>query len=119
MTEKRILLVEDHSLWIGLVRREIDGLDVELVVATDYQEALQALRKGPYDLLILDNNLNENRNVSVELMQMARRFLKEMPKVIVHSDDLPLKTKNEAIELGGECIDKGTGLREAVVRLLA
>lgn len=122
MSQKRILLVEDEAWWQKFVTQALEGLDIELVIASDYGEGMQALRNGPYDLLILDNNLKQIRGGGIELLQAARRFLlRPMPPAFVHSADLTPQAEEQVRVLGAEYFKKQESrekLKEIVVRLL-
>lgn len=122
MTRKRILLVEDREFWRSFVSKALSLLDVELVTANTYGEGLQALQRGPYDLCIFDNTLGDIRNASVDLIQIAIRWLRPLPPIIVHSADLPSETERQITLLDAEYIEKHQNpetLKHAVERLLA
>lgn len=121
MSQKRILLVEDDEWWRRFVMKALEGLPLELVIASDYGEGLRALREGPYDLLILDNTLKNIRGASIELLQAAHRLLKEMPPAFVHSADLTPQAEEQVKMLGAEYLRKQEShevFKETVLRLL-
>lgn len=121
MSDKHILLVEDEEIWRRLAIAELADLGLQITEVADYGGAIEALKGGPYDLLIFDNTLQHNRNVSVELMQVANLRQRPMPPVIVHSADLPRPIEEQVLSLGGEYVRKSGSsrvLRPVVVRLL-
>jgi len=103
---KQVLLVEDEDQWRAFAEKALEGLPIDLTIATDYRDSVVALRKAEYDLIILDNTLHSLRNVSVELIQMASRFQQGAPKIFVHSHDLTFMTEREVKALGGEFLRK-------------
>ncbi|HWW11682.1 MAG TPA: response regulator [Brevundimonas sp.] len=50
----KILLAEDHDINRRVVALILDGLDVELTMAVDGQEAVARFRPGEYDLVLMD-----------------------------------------------------------------
>ena len=55
--KKRILLVEDAPMSIAVVRKEIEFLGYECVVAKDGQEAVRKASKHVPDLILMDISL--------------------------------------------------------------
>ena len=53
----KLLLAEDRPGDAWLVRKALSGVDVELIVASDGEQAPQHLRSSRFDLVILDLNL--------------------------------------------------------------
>jgi len=106
MAQKRVLLAEDEERWHRFVVESLEDVDIELTVATTYGETVRALRAGPYDLLILDNTLHECNNVSLEFIQMCKRFCSWVPKYIVHSAGLPAHIERDVKALGAEYLRK-------------
>jgi CheY-like chemotaxis protein len=51
---KTVLLVEDEPLLGNLLRRRLEKEGFTITLARDGQEALDALKKGEFDLMLLD-----------------------------------------------------------------
>lgn len=83
MSNLRLLLVDDHIVVREGVRRLLaDNPDVSVFEASSGQEALAAYRKEPFDIVILDLNLDGTGGLEV-----LKRLLIEDPnaKIIVFS----------------------------------
>ena len=72
--KKRILLVEDAPMSIAVVRKEIEFLGNECVVAKDGQEAVQKASEDQPDLILMDISLPK-----MDGFQAASR-IRENPK---------------------------------------
>ena len=70
MTAKKILVVDDEPDLVELVSYNLKKEGYKVVTAPDGEEALEKLRKGPFDLVILDLMLPGIQGV--ELCRMIR-----------------------------------------------
>jgi DNA-binding response OmpR family regulator len=79
-TKKRILLVEDEKHLCLLYKEELakDGFDV--TVAGDADEALEALRKAHFDLIITDIRMPGKDGIELITHVMGQR--KDIPIII-------------------------------------
>jgi two-component system CheB/CheR fusion protein len=68
----RILLVEDHGDTARIMRRLLQGRGHEVQTAADVASALEATRRGQFDLLISDLGLPDGSG-----MDLMRRFVAE------------------------------------------
>lgn len=62
---RRVLLVEDHEVVRSLLRDTFPPEDYEVVEAADGAQALDVLRREPFDLVVLDWNLPERSGAEV------------------------------------------------------
>ncbi len=94
----RILVVDDHSIVRSGVRRLLADLrDLELLEAASGEEALEQVRDGAFDLVILDLNLP-----GLGGLELLRRLLKSGPNlsVLVFSLHTEAIYANRAMEAG-------------------
>jgi CheY-like chemotaxis protein len=80
MSGARILLVDDEEPIREFVSRalQLSGRDVQVTVATDGLEALEALAAGPYDLLITDIVMP-----GLDGIELALKVAKDYPDVTI------------------------------------
>jgi len=94
----RILVVDDHAIVRSGVRRLLADLrDLELQEAASGEEALEQVRDGAFDLVILDLNLP-----GLGGLELLRRLLKSCQKlsVLVFSLHTEAIYANRAMEAG-------------------
>ncbi len=94
----RILVVDDHAIVRSGVRRLLADLrDLELQEAASGEEALEQVRDGAFDLVILDLNLP-----GLGGLELLRRLLKSSQKlsVLVFSLHTEAIYANRAMEAG-------------------
>jgi DNA-binding NarL/FixJ family response regulator len=86
----RVLLVEDSRMLQDRLRETLDGLPgVELTAAVDSEaEAVEAIRKGTCDAVILDLHLRRGTGFGV-LREVARRCDRAPVVVVFTNYDLP------------------------------
>ncbi|HSD52792.1 MAG TPA: response regulator [Burkholderiales bacterium] len=86
----RVLLVEDSRMLQDRLRETLDGLPgVELTEAVDSEaEAVEAIRKGTCDAVILDLHLRRGTGFGV-LREVARRCDRAPVVVVFTNYDLP------------------------------
>lgn len=68
---RRVLLVEDHADTLAAARELLTGLSCHVVTATCVEDALEAVRTAPFDLVISDLGLPDGSGV--DLMRILRR----------------------------------------------
>lgn len=71
----RVVILDDESIARDLLRRYLLKRDYEPVEASTVDQAVQALRTGPVDAVILDVRLGEERNG----LDVLRQFRREVP----------------------------------------
>ena len=98
----RILVAEDNPADVYLLREafSIDGQEVDLVVVTDGEQALEFVQKqGEYsnaavpDLIVLDLNLPKSDGSDVLRCIRNTDAYKEIPVVVLTSSDSPRDRK--------------------------
>ena len=115
----RILVVDDEPEIARLVRRYLEEDGCTVVVAYDGEEALQALRRNPPDLVVLDLCLP--RRDGWELTRLIRndRYLGSLP-IIMLTARVEGTDKIVGLELGADdYITKPFNPREVVARVRA
>jgi CheY-like chemotaxis protein len=92
----RLLVVDDEEI-IRDVFKDLMGRECEVLEASDAEEALTHLRRGPVDLLVTDKNLPGLSGL--ELARQARR-MDPHSRVILMTGYPSLVTAQQALELG-------------------
>lgn len=83
MQQLRALLVEDQPADIELVQRTLrdHGFDVQSCAVQDEEEFLEAIRKGPYDVVLADYNLPQWNGM--EAVSVLRSERLDIPVILV------------------------------------
>lgn len=109
----RILVVDDHAIVRSGIRRLLADLpDVQLHESASGEDALEAVRGTPFDLVILDLNLP-----GLGGLELLRRLLKISPKaaVLVFSLHTEAIYANRAMEAGARgFVSKGAAPEEFI-----
>ncbi len=77
----RILLVDDESQAIGMMRPKLESWGYEVVTASGGEEAIKKVKLQLPDLLLLDVNMPEKDGV--ETLKEIREFNKGLPVVML------------------------------------
>lgn len=93
----RVLLVDDEPDIAPLVAMCLDQLDVQVVNAAGLDEALDAARAAPVDLVLLDLALGNADGLEILPRLRAEPGLKEVPVVAFTAHD---SRKVEAMQCG-------------------
>ena len=113
----RILLVDDESAIRRALRPSLLDLGFQVVEASRGEEALQQLRAGTFDVVLLDVNMPGIGGI--ETLRRIRSFAPRLPIVMVTVRDGE-EEKVEALELGADdYVTKPFGMRELVARVRA
>lgn len=72
----RVVILDDESVARDLLRRYLLRREYEPVETATVDQAVQALRAGPVDAVILDVRLGEERNG----LDVLRQFRREVPE---------------------------------------
>jgi two-component system invasion response regulator UvrY len=109
----RILVVDDHAIVRSGIRRLLAELpDLELSESASGEDALERVRSGPFDLIILDLNLP-----GLGGLELLRRLLKASSKapVLVFSLHTEAIYANRAMEAGARgFVSKGAAPEEFI-----
>jgi CheY-like chemotaxis protein len=83
----RCLIVEVDEHWVGYLKRTLASLDLETKVVSNYEDALDELQAGNYDLVTLDLSLDREKRSDWGKSLLAAIKLKRLsvPPIIVVS----------------------------------
>jgi two-component system KDP operon response regulator KdpE len=113
----RILLVDDESAIRRALRPPLVELGFQVVEASRGEEALQLLRSGPVDVVLLDVNMPGIGGV--ETLRRIRTFAPRLPVIMLTVRDAE-EEKVEALESGADdYVTKPFSTRELIARLRA
>lgn len=99
--KNRILIVDDTDLVKKVVKRSIQGLDVELLEASDGKEGLDVLEKekGAVDVILLDWNMPRMNGYELLKAVKSNNSLKHIP-VIMLTTESEKANINKALQEG-------------------
>jgi two-component system KDP operon response regulator KdpE len=113
----RILLVDDESAIRRALRPPLVELGFQVVEASRGEEALQLLRTGPVDVVLLDVNMPGIGGI--ETLRRIRAVSPRLPIIMLTVRDAE-EEKVEALELGADdYVTKPFSTRELIARLRA
>jgi two-component system KDP operon response regulator KdpE len=113
----RILVVDDESAIRRALRPPLIDLGFQVVEASRGEEALQQLRAGSFDVVLLDINMPGIGGI--ETLRRIRAFAPRLPILMVTVRDGE-EGKVEALELGADdYITKPFSMRELIARIRA
>jgi two-component system, OmpR family, KDP operon response regulator KdpE len=111
----RILVVDDEPAIRRALRPPLMELGFQLAEASRGEEALQALRAQPYDVVLLDVNMPGLGGI--ETLRRIRSFAPRLPVLILTVRDQE-EDKVEALDLGADdYVTKPFSTRELVARI--
>jgi DNA-binding NtrC family response regulator len=70
---QHILIIEDDSKWQAVLRETLEDEDYDVTLVANYQHGRQTLEKRPFDLIILDLNLDE-KSPTLDGERLLRRI---------------------------------------------
>jgi two-component system KDP operon response regulator KdpE len=113
----RILCVDDEASIRRALRPPLLDLGFQMVEASRGEEALQLLRSGSFDVVLLDSNMPGIGGL--ETLRRIRTFAPRLPIVMVTVRDGE-EEKIEALELGADdYVTKPFSMRELIARIRA
>lgn len=112
-TPKRILLVDDDQLILGLLSERLTRSGYKMFTATNAAAAILLLAENQIDLLLLDILIGEDDGF--ELFQKIRQNLPEMPAIFLSG----IRAEDELFQLelkktGCVCLSKRTTVTDLV-----
>jgi len=114
-TAIRILLVDDESAIRRALRPPLLELGFQVVEASRGEEALQMLRAGTFDVVLLDVNMPGIGGI--ETLRRIRAFAPRLPVLILTVRDQE-EDKVEALEIGADdYVTKPFSTRELIARI--
>lgn len=114
-TAIRVLVVDDEPAIRRAIRPPLMELGFQVAEASRGEEALQALRSGPHDVVLLDINMPGIGGI--ETLKRIRSFAPRLPVLMltVRDDE---EDKVEALELGADdYVTKPFSTRELIARI--
>lgn len=96
---KKILLIEDEELLIGLLEKKLDCEGYAVSVARDGEEGLKLMRESIPDLILLDLVMPKMGGFEVMAEMKKDKELQKIPIIIVSNSGQPVEL-NEAQKLG-------------------
>lgn len=98
---KKILLIEDEEIVIGLLQKKLSKEGYEVSVATNGEEGLKAIRQVNPDLILLD--IIMPRMGGFEVMEEINKDpeLKKIPIIVISNSGQPVEL-DKAQQLGAK-----------------
>ena len=82
--KKRLLIIDDDPDFAGAIRSILESAGYEIEVTHNPKDGWQALKKNPYDLLLLDIMMGRGaEGVMIARKIRKDRVLREMPVLII------------------------------------
>lgn len=97
MGKLKILIVDDEPVFLEVMSIRIKGWGYGLIKAANSKEAIEALKKGHPDIVLLDYKLPDKDGVAT--LKEIRKFDKEIP-VIMFTAYPDAETMKESGKLG-------------------
>lgn len=98
---KKILLIEDEEIMIGLLQKKLTKEGYEISVARDGEEGLKAVREIKPNLILLDIIMPKMGGFEV-MEEMAKdKELKKIPVIIISNSGQPVEL-DRAQQLGAK-----------------
>jgi CheY-like chemotaxis protein len=97
----RLLLVEDVAINRELVRTLLSPFDIEIDTAEDGFEAIEAFRRGAYDLVLMDVQMPGMDGLT------ATRHIRALPQASAAATPIVAMTANVLPEQIARCLDAG------------
>jgi len=98
---KKILLVEDEELVVGLLQRKLINEGYKVSVARDGEEGLKMMKETKPDLILLDIIMPKKGGFEVMEEMQEDPELKKIPVVIISNSGQPVEL-DRAKELGAK-----------------
>jgi two-component system, OmpR family, KDP operon response regulator KdpE len=111
----RILLVDDESAIRRALRPPLSELGFEVVEAIRGEEALQLLRSGSFDAVLLDINMPGIGGI--ETLRRIRAFAPRLPVLMLTVRDAEEEKVNALDEGADDYITKPFSIRELIARI--
>jgi len=113
----RVLLVEDHAINRELALEMLSGAGATVSTATNGQEALQQVRRRPFDLILMDIQMPEMDGYEATRLIRADPALADLPILAMTANAMPAD-RQRALEAGmNDYIAKPVDADELVEKL--
>lgn len=100
-TVSKILIVDDEPFNVDYLEQELEGLDCEVISASNGQEALEKVRDAAPDLVLLDIMMPVMDGFTVLSQLKAEASTRDIPVVIISASN-DLKSVVKGIQMGAE-----------------
>ena len=100
-TVSKILIVDDEPFNVDYLEQELEGLDCEVISASNGQEALEKVRDAAPDLVLLDIMMPVMDGFTVLSQLKAEAATRDIPVVIISASN-DLKSVVNGIQMGAE-----------------
>ncbi len=116
---KKILLVEDEEIMIGLLQKKLTQEGYEILVARDGEEGLEAIKKNKPDLILLDIIMPKMGGFEVMEEMSKDPEIKDIPVIVISNSGQPVEL-DRAQRLGARdwLIKTEFDPREVVVKVI-
>ena len=98
---KKILLIEDEEIMIGLLQKKLTNEGYEVSVARDGEEGLKAMREVRPDLVLLDIIMPKMGGFGVMEGMQKDKELKKIPVIVISNSGQPVEL-DKAQKLGAK-----------------
>jgi len=98
---KRILLIEDEEIMIGLLQRKLTQEGYEISVAKDGEEGLRVMREVNPALILLDIIMPKKGGFEVMEEMAKEKELKRIPVIVISNSGQPVEL-DRAQKLGAK-----------------
>ena len=75
----KILVVDDQESWRMLLKTILDGEGYNVTTASSFQEGSDLIKKGDFDLIILDMRLVDNATYNIQGMALLKQTKSQHP----------------------------------------
>ena len=96
---KKILIIEDEEIVLGLLQKKLNQEDYEVSVARDGEEGLKKMREIKPDLVLLDVIMPKMGGLEVMEEMQKDSGLKKIPVIVVSNSGQPVEI-DKVRELG-------------------
>ena len=98
---KKILLIEDEEIMIGLLQKKLTNEGYEVSVARDGEEGLKAMREVRPDLVLLDIIMPKMGGFEVMEGMQKDKTLAKIPVIVISNSGQPVEL-DKAQKLGAK-----------------
>lgn len=91
MATQKILIIEDESIMLSLLRRKLVGEGYEVFAAKDGQEGLEKIKEIKPDLVLLDIIMPKLGGIGVLEEMQKDREAKKVPVIIISNSGQPVE----------------------------
>jgi two-component system response regulator VicR len=98
---KKILIVEDEEIMLGLLQRKLTKEGYEVSTARDGEEGIRAMREAEPDLILLDIIMPKMGGLEVMEEMNKDNKLKKIPVIVISNSGQPVEL-DRAQKLGAK-----------------